>query len=91
MAGEGIGERAHHGFLADQVLEGARAVLARQHGIGLGLFRRLGGGDAVWSPEIWRTEHVVGRRVALESVAGLTVIDKRIVRGVAHTGNYKGF
>ncbi len=85
VAGEGVGEGAHHGFLADQVLEGARAVLARQDGIGLSLFRRLGGGDAVGG-----AEHVVGRGVTLEGV-GLGYIGKRVISGVAHTGNYKGF
>ena len=31
--GEGIGERAHHRLLADQVLEAGGAVFARQHAI----------------------------------------------------------
>ena len=31
--GEGIGERAHHRLLADQVLEARRAIFARQHAI----------------------------------------------------------
>jgi len=33
---EGIGNRADHGVLADQILKAGGAVFARQHAIGLG-------------------------------------------------------
>jgi hypothetical protein len=43
-AGEGVGQRADHGLLADQVLERARTVFARQHGVGgVGVGRRFDG------------------------------------------------
>ena len=45
--GEGIGERAHHRLLADQVLEAHGPVFSRQHPIGLSRRRgrRLGCGE----------------------------------------------
>ncbi len=35
---EGVGHRAHHGVLADQVVEGRGPVFARQHAVGTGFF-----------------------------------------------------
>ena len=34
LGGEGIGERAHHRLLADQIVEARGPVFARQHAIG---------------------------------------------------------
>ena len=41
VGGERIAQRRHHRLLADQVGEGGRAILARQHEVGAGLGRRL--------------------------------------------------
>ena len=53
--GEGIGERAHHRLLADEVLEANRPVFSRQHPIGDGQRSggRIGDGEeriAQWPP-----------------------------------------
>ena len=47
IGGERVLERRHHGVLADQALEGGRAVLARQHDIRGGLAGRLAAALAV--------------------------------------------
>ena len=61
--GEGVGQGADHGLLADQVLEGAGPVFARQHLIG-GVISDQGGlrrGDLSRG-----AEHVRGVGVALD-------------------------
>ena len=35
LARDGVGERAHHRFLADQLGKGPRAILAGEHAVGL--------------------------------------------------------